>query len=166
MSRRVVKSSRRFGLARISQWLTAARPVEISWLALLVAGSVWLLPAAAGAQNAPLLLPTPAEHYAEYDLRSAALTLVPRVAPYLDAATMQRFMAMASGGGLHNAPELTPEDVIAIIDRIDLEPMRIEIIELLIHGSSVLDMVPEGAAGWVPIVHPCTSASFYPTFPR
>ncbi len=135
MSRRVLKTSRRFGLA------------------VLVAGSVCLAPAAAGAQNAPLSLPTPPEHYAEYDLRSAALTLVPRIAPYLDAATMQRFMAMAGGGGLASAQALTPEEATAIINRIDLEPMRTEIIELLIHGSNVLDMVPEGAEGWVPIVH-------------
>jgi len=119
----------------------------------MVAGSILLAPAAAGAQIGRPSLPTPPEHYAQFDLRSAALALVPRIAPYLDAATMQRFMDIAGGEGLENVPELTLEQVTAIIDRIDLEPMRIELIELLIHGSSVLDMVPEGDEDWIPIVH-------------
>ena len=118
----------------------------------MVAGSIWLAPAA-GAQMGRPSLPTPSEHYARFNLRSAALALVPRIAPYLDATTMQRFMGMAGGEGLENVPELSREQVTAIIDRIDLEPMRSELIELLIHGSSVLDMVPEGDEDWIPIVH-------------
>ncbi len=159
MSSRVLKNSRGY-----RAWVFWGRgpgifqhPAGVSLrrfgLALLVAGSVWLAPAAAGAQSGRPSLPTPPEHYDEYDLRSAALALVPRVAPFLDAATMQRLMGMAGGDWLENAPQLTPEEITAIIDGIDLEPIRIELIELLIHGSSVLDMVPEGDEDWIPIVH-------------
>jgi len=49
-------------------------------LALMVAGSIWLAPAA-GAQMGRPSLPTPSEHYARFNLRSAALALVPRIAP-------------------------------------------------------------------------------------
>ena len=122
-------------------------------VALLVAGLATLAPTVADAQDARLTLPTPAEHYENFDLRGSAMALMPQVAARLDPTTLQRIMAMAAGDGPDSDTALTPEEWEEIVDRIDLEPLRLELIELLIHGSSVLEMVPEGYEDWGPIVH-------------
>lgn len=110
-------------------------------------------PAATAAQAESPALPTPAAHYEDFDLRAAGLALMPYVAPHLDFATIQRLSALSNGAGIGGAAPMSAAEIAALIDKIDLEPIRYQLIELLIHGSSVLDMVPEDFESWVPIVH-------------
>lgn len=97
-------------------------------------------------------LPTPLEHYEEFDAAAAARALLPRIALRLDPATLQRVMALVGPNPTANPPSVTTEEALEILERIDLEPFRAELAELL-HGSNVLDLIPEGLEDLVPLVH-------------
>jgi ubiquinone biosynthesis protein len=146
-----VEHSQRRGSARSAfVALVVAAP-----LLSLVAGS----PAAAGAlgrqdgPSAASALPTPLEHYEEFDNAAAARALLPRIALRLDPATLQRVMAMVGPDPEANPPSVTTEEALEILERIDLEPFRAELTELLLHGSNVLELIPEGLEDWVALVH-------------
>lgn len=98
-------------------------------------------------------LPTPLEHYEEFDAAAAARALLPRIAVRLDPATLQRVMALVGPDPAANPPSVTTEEALEILERIDLGPFRAELTELLVHGSNVLDLIPEGLEDWIPLVH-------------
>ena len=121
----------------------------------LVAGST-ATAVAIGPQDsasAASTLPTPLEHYEEFDEAAAARALLPRIALRLDPATLQRVMALVGPDPAANPPSVTTEDALEILARIDLEPFRAELTELLLHASSVLDLIPEGLEHWIPLAH-------------
>ncbi len=103
--------------------------------------------------SAASAVPTPLEHYEEFDAAVAARALLPRIALRLDPATLQRVMAMVGPDPAANPPSVTTEEALEILERIDLEPFRAELTELLLHRSNVLELIPEGLEDWIPLVH-------------
>ena len=110
-------------------------------------------PTAAQVSRPAFVLPTPMEHYEQFDAEAAARDLVPRIALRLDPATLQNLMAAIGPDPTASPPTLTTEEVLDLLEQIDLGPFLPELNELLIHSSKVLDLVPEDAADWVPLVH-------------
>ncbi len=75
------------------------------------------------------------------------------VLPQLDVESqslVQQFLSPRPAGA---TPPVPRSEALALLRSIDLEPFRRDILELLIHHSSVLDVVPEGASDWIPVVH-------------
>jgi len=101
----------------------------------------------------PLPLPSPRSHYEEYDLATEAMALAQEMMLQLDPATLQLVMSLIGADPGQAMASLTPEDVLEILDNIDLEPYRWRIIELLLHQSQALEVIPEWGASWVPLVH-------------
>ena len=93
------------------------------------------------------------EHYDQFDLQAATMALMPRVALQLPPAARQELFGLVAGGANDDGETPDAEQVAAVLDVLDLEPVRHEVIELLIHGSNVLEMIPEGYEDWIPIVH-------------
>jgi len=98
-------------------------------------------------------LPTPLEHYEEFDFEAAARALLPRIALRLDPVTLQRIMSAIGPDPANAASSLDAAEILELLDDIDLEPFRAPLVELLIHGSSVLELIPEEMEDWVPLVH-------------
>ena len=98
-------------------------------------------------------LPTPLEHYEQYDPITAARDLLPRVAVQLEPATLQRILAAAGPDPTAAASRITADEALQLLAGIDLELWRPELIELLLHASRVLDLIPEENANWLPLVH-------------
>ena len=98
-------------------------------------------------------LPTPLDHYETFDANEIGLGLFTTLSSQLDFGaqmTVQQFMSPRGPGESPNVPR---EDVLAVLNSLDLDAVYGDILELIIHQSSVLDVVPENASQWIPVVH-------------
>ena len=105
------------------------------------------------AAHAQVDLPTPMDHYESFDADLAGLALIGELMAGLDPLTrmgVEQFMAPREAGTL---PPVPRANALALLRSLDLEPHRQEILDILVHQSSALDVVPEQASRWVPLVH-------------
>jgi len=92
-----------------------------------------------------LELPTPLEHYQSYDWKADARALA------LELAASAPEDARARAAALLESP--APEEVRTLFDSFDWRRYRGRLESVLLHGSRVLEVVPEGAARWRPLIH-------------
>ena len=98
-------------------------------------------------------LPTPMDHYASFDADLAGGRLLNNVVSELNPAgriVIGQFMAPRPAG---TPPAVPRADALALLRSLDLGPHRLAILDLLLHTSSALDVVPDQASDWVPVVH-------------
>ncbi len=126
------------------------RSAAVATAAALVAS--WPLAASATPQSG-VELPTPLEHYEEFEVEATARALLPLIALQLDAATLEMVMARFNERADGDSVAVTGAEALQILDQVELEPYRPQLIELLIHGSGVLDLIPVGFEAWEPLVH-------------
>ena len=105
------------------------------------------------APQAAASLPTPADHYDSFDAETAARALAGRIMFEIDPETVQKLVAWLGPNPEEKPPAVDAGEVVELLEGIDLEAHRAELIELLLHTSMVLEMIPEGAEEWVPLVH-------------
>jgi ubiquinone biosynthesis protein len=121
------------------------RPVAARLLLALALGS----PAAGAAEQNSL--PTPLEHYRSYDWEADAKALVLEIAasvPEEARASAFALLQNAEGSGT-----LDEARIRLLLASIDWRPYRSRIESLLLHGSRALDVVPEEASRWIPLIH-------------
>ncbi len=124
---------------------------------LMVAGAfvcLGILPSRAATQFS-VELPTPREHYKTYDADAAALDLMAKVLNDLDPETRALAMSfLQSGAGPHELPPLDQGQALAMIEKFGLRKYKAEMLEVFLHKSQVLELVPEENRETVlPIVH-------------
>jgi hypothetical protein len=100
-------------------------------------------------------LPTPREHYKNYDAGKAALELMGKVMNDLDPTTRDLVMKfMQSGQGPEALPPMSPEQGLQLIRSMGLEKYKTEMLEVFLHQSQVLEAVPEEYKDTIlPILH-------------
>ena len=103
--------------------------------------------------TAQVELPTPPDHYETFDAEAIGLGVFTTLSSQLDFGAqmmVQQFMSPREEGESPNVPR---ENVLAVLNSLDLDAAYGDILELIIHQSSVLDVVPENASQWIPVVH-------------
>jgi len=90
-------------------------------------------------------LPTPLEHYKSYDWEADARALALELAASAPEDTRTRAAALLESS--------TPDEVRALLETVDWRRYRGRLGSVLLHGSRVLEVVPEGAARWRPLIH-------------
>lgn len=90
-------------------------------------------------------LPTPPEHYQSYDWEADARALALELAASAPEEARTRAAALLETS--------TPEEVRALLESVDWRPYRGRLESVLLHASRVLEVVPEGAAQWRPLIH-------------
>ena len=102
-------------------------------------------------------LPTPLEHYENYDPQLAALALFGALLPQLEPATRDRVMALAqsprAAQDRESAESFSEGEILATLKTLDWQEWRSEIVELFLHQSRVLEVIPASAQDWLPLVH-------------
>jgi ubiquinone biosynthesis protein len=110
---------------------------------------------AAAPAPAQIELPTPLDHYETYDLaraaRQLALQLMAQVPEEKRAPAMDLLLAARSNPGR----KLTVPEARAILDGIDWQRWRPQILELFLHASHILEVVPPSHRDWLPLTHDC-----------
>ena len=112
-----------------------------------------LAPLLGEAAGADLDLPTPPAHYASFDADLAGIRLLNTLLPEMDVESQRMVQQFLSPRPAGTMPALPRSDALTLLRSLNLEPFRSEVLELLIHHSSVLDVVPDGASDWIPVVH-------------
>lgn len=103
--------------------------------------------------TAQIELPTPLSHYQDYDSEQEGQKLLLQLAVKIPAASRERalelFERAKAGGGV----ELTTEEALALLESAGWQEWRPELLRLLLHRSRVLDIAPEAARPFVPLIH-------------
>jgi ubiquinone biosynthesis protein len=96
-------------------------------------------------------LPTPLEHYRSYDWEADAKTLALELAasvPEEARATAFALFQSADGSGSFDEARIR-----SLLASIDWKPYRPRLESLLLHGSRALEVVPNEASAWIPLIH-------------
>jgi ubiquinone biosynthesis protein len=92
-----------------------------------------------------LELPTPLEQYEKYDWEADARALALEIAATAPEEARTRAAALVGSS--------SPDEVRAVLDSIDWRRYRSRLEMILLHGSRVLEVVPDDAARWRPLIH-------------
>ncbi len=103
--------------------------------------------------RAEIPLPTPAEHYDSYDPETEGPLLFSRIFPELEPSQQSLILGLMGGPGSGAEPRPSRDELIAQLQTVDWTRWRPQVLELLLHRSHVLEVVPDTARDWLPIVH-------------
>jgi ubiquinone biosynthesis protein len=92
-----------------------------------------------------LELPTPLEHYQAYDWEADARALALELAASAPEDARARASALLESS--------TPEEVRALLESLDWRAHRGRLESVVLHASRVLEVVPDGAVRWRPLIH-------------
>ena len=118
-------------------------------LALIFSFTFFFLSSIAYPSEIPL--PTPLAHYETYDSELAGLASA--ILPQLDPDIRARVLAAMQTPDSVNSEAISETKILAVMKELEWDKWRPEIVELLLHRSRVLDVIPESAENWVPLVH-------------
>ncbi|MFQ5792819.1 MAG: AarF/UbiB family protein, partial [Acidobacteriota bacterium] len=117
-----------------------------------LAGALFSLILHAPVAHSEISLPTPREHYQNYDPRVAALALFTGLMVELDPETRTR-IGSAVAAGAPSLETFADEELMEVLTTLDWMKWRSQILELLLHASSALEVTPSSAKKWLPAVH-------------
>lgn len=120
---------------------------------LFVAAAVLAPAQAARATAENLPLPTPPNHYQSYDWQAEGRALFMEVAAAAPAETRARALALFQSSSPDEARSLDPAEIRELAESIDWRRYRPRLEEILLHASHVLEVAPEAAAPWIPLIH-------------
>jgi ubiquinone biosynthesis protein len=107
-------------------------------------------PVLSAAQSAePVGLPTPLSHHQSYDWQADARALAMEVGAALPESTRNQALSLLAEEGR----KLDEAEIRSLLMAIEWSRYRPRISRILLHGSQVLDVVPEEAAAWRPLIH-------------
>jgi len=121
------------------------------FLLLLVLSAQLVLPQPCQAE---LSLPTPKDHYQSYDANQSGLKLFLEVVNELDPATQKLAMELINAPDTSGIRKVPRSEMLAVMRAIDWKERKGELLEVFLHQSNILDIIPRGSSKeWVPIVH-------------
>ncbi len=103
--------------------------------------------------KAEIPLPTPPEHYDTFDPETEGLRLFSSVFPELEPSQQSLILQLVGEPDTQGQPQPSQSEVMAALKTVDWAKWRPQVLELLLHRSRVLEIVPEKAGGWIPIIH-------------
>jgi len=103
--------------------------------------------------RAEIPLPTPLEHYDSFDPAAEGLRLFSSLFSELEPSQQSLVLQLMGGPMTESQPKPSKNEIIAALKTVDWTKWRPQVLELLLHRSRVLDIVPEKAGDWLPVVH-------------
>ena len=101
--------------------------------------------------QAAVPLPTPKDHYQSFDPAQAGLKLFTEMMSEADPSIQKMMMDLAS------APETLAKipraEVRLLLGAVDWKKWKAPVLEVFLHYSNVLDVIPENPDKWTPVVH-------------
>ncbi len=98
--------------------------------------------------KADIPLPTPPEHYDTFDPETEGLRLFSSLFSELEPSQQSLILRLVGGPSTQGQPKPSKNEVLAALKTVDWTKWRPQVLELLLHRSRVLEIVPEKARGW------------------
>ena len=105
-----------------------------------------------GASRGEVQLPTPKSHYENFDANSLTSEVALGIVAELDPSLQQQ-IAQLMNAGPPDATKVPRAEALRVLQSINWEKWKPKVLEVFLHQSNVLDLVPPNAREWVPIVH-------------
>ncbi len=118
--------------------------------------SVFCVVAVVAPATAQIELPTPLSHYQDYDAEQeeqAGQKLLLQLAVKIPAESSERALELFQRAKAGGAVDLSAEEALALLESAGWDEWRPELLRLLLHRSRVLDIAPEAARQFVPLIH-------------
>ena len=118
--------------------------------------SVFCVVAVVAPATAQIELPTPLSHYQDYDAEQeeqAGQKLLLQLAVKIPAESRERALELFQRAKAGSAVDLSAEAALALLESAGWDEWRPELLRLLLHRSRVLDIAPEAARQFVPLIH-------------
>ncbi len=105
------------------------------------------------AHSSEVPLPTPLAHYETYDPELAGLAIATAILPQLDPDVRAQVLAALQTPDAVDSSAISETEILAVMEKVEWDRWRPEIVELFLHQSRVLEVIPASAEDWVPLVH-------------
>ena len=118
--------------------------------------SVFCVVAVVAPATAQIELPTPLSHYQNYGAEQeeqAGQKLLLQLAVKIPAESRERALELFQRAKAGGAVDLSAEEALALLASAGWDEWRPELLRLLLHRSRVLDIAPEAARQFVPLIH-------------
>ena len=118
--------------------------------------SVFCVVAVVAPATAQIELPTSLSHYRDYDAEQeeqAEQKLLLQLAVKIPAESRERALELFQRAKAGGAVDLSAEEALALLESAGWDEWRPELLWLLLHRSRVLDIAPEAARQFVPLIH-------------
>jgi ubiquinone biosynthesis protein len=93
------------------------------------------------------------QHYQTYDPGTASKVLFAVLLSELDPETQRQVLGSLESPKGKGPPSFSDAQVITLLEKVDWRKYRPQILELFLHYSRVLDVIPESNQIWLPLVH-------------
>jgi len=120
------------------------RPILFCVLALL---------AGADCSQAEVPLPTPKDHYRSFDANQAGLKLFTDMMGEADPAVQKMMMELASAPPAESLAKVPRAEVQSMLRAVDWKKWKAPALEVFLHYSNVLELIPPSSKEWMPVVH-------------
>ncbi len=98
-------------------------------------------------------LPTPLEHYENFDAEAYGQTLLLQVAAKLPAEDRAKALSLFTQAKATGEIGLSAAEVREALESIEWREYRPSLLRLLLHRSRALEVIPSTASEWLPMVH-------------
>lgn len=107
----------------------------------------------APAQIEQIELPTSLSHYEDYDPEQEGQKLLLQLAVKIPAESRERALELFERAKAGGAVDLSVDEALELLESAGWDEWRPELIRLLLHRSRVLDIAPEAARAYLPLIH-------------
>ena len=105
------------------------------------------------AHQAEVPLPTPKDHYQSFDASQSALKLFTELLGEADPAVQKLMMDMANAPDADSLTKIPRAEVQSALRTVDWKKWKAPVLEVFLHHSNVLEVIPPSSKEWIPIVH-------------
>ncbi len=102
---------------------------------------------------AQIELPTSRSHYQDYDPEQEGQKLLLQLAVKIPAESRERALELFERAKAGGTVDLTAEEALALLESAGWDEWRPELLRLLLHRSRILDIAPQAARQFVPLIH-------------
>ena len=113
---------------------------------------VFLL-AALNHTQAEVPLPTPKDHYKSFDPAQAGLKLFTEMMGEAPPEVQKMMMDLANAPVSESLAKIPKAEVRLLLSAVDWKKWKAPVLEVFLHYSNVLDVIPENPEKWTPVVH-------------
>ena len=103
--------------------------------------------------QAEVPLPTPSDHYQNFDASQSGLQLFTELLSESNPTVQKLMMDMANAPDAESLTRIPRVEVLAALRAVNWSKWKAPVLEVFLHHSNILEVIPPSSKEWIPIVH-------------